>query len=114
MAGTREAQLAEMTPVSRKQAAAPILARRARCSEICPALTRQHSKPFRVLQQGAYWAGWLRAKRRLARLMKELCAPAALFTRARRRGILRSWISVLRSSRRLSEIRAVEANSAFL
>jgi hypothetical protein len=27
-----------MTPVSRKQAAAPILARRARCSEICPAL----------------------------------------------------------------------------
>ena len=55
MAGTREAQLAEMTPVSRKQAAAPILARRARCSEICPALTMQHSKAFRMLQQGASW-----------------------------------------------------------
>jgi hypothetical protein len=27
-----------MTPVSRKQAAAPILAQRTRCSEICPAL----------------------------------------------------------------------------
>jgi hypothetical protein len=38
MAGTREAQLADMTPVSRKQAAAPILAQRTRCSEICPAL----------------------------------------------------------------------------
>jgi hypothetical protein len=86
MAGTREAQLAEMTPVSRKQAAAPILARRARCSEICPALTMQHSKPFRLLQQGAFWAGRHRAKRRLARLRKELCAPVAPFTRVRGRG----------------------------
>jgi hypothetical protein len=34
MAGTREAQLADMTPVNRKQAAAPILAWRARRSEI--------------------------------------------------------------------------------
>jgi hypothetical protein len=38
MAGTREAQLADMTPVSRKQAAAQILAQRTRCAEICPAL----------------------------------------------------------------------------
>jgi hypothetical protein len=36
MAGTREAQLADITPVSRKQAAAPVLAQRTRCSEICP------------------------------------------------------------------------------
>ncbi len=34
MAGAREAQLADMTPVSRKQAAAPILDQRARPSEI--------------------------------------------------------------------------------
>ena len=90
MAGTREAQLAEITPVSRKHAAAPILARRVRCSEICPALTLQHSKPFRLLQQGAYWARRLRAKRGLARLRKELCAPGALFTRVCGRGFLRT------------------------
>jgi hypothetical protein len=90
MAGTREAQLAEITPVSRKHAAAPILARRVRCSEICPALTTQHSKPFRLLQQGAFWAGRHRAKRWLARLRKELCAPLALFTRVCGKGFLRT------------------------
>jgi hypothetical protein len=41
----------------------------------------QHSKMFRLLQQGAFWAGRLRAKRRLARLRKELCAHVALFIR---------------------------------
>jgi hypothetical protein len=34
MAGAREAQLADMTPVSRKQAAVPILDQRTRRSEI--------------------------------------------------------------------------------
>jgi hypothetical protein len=90
MAGTREAQLAEITPVSRKHAAAPILARRVRCSEICPALTMQHSKPFRLLRQGAFWAGRHSAKRWLARLRKELCAPAALFTRVCGKDLLRT------------------------
>jgi hypothetical protein len=62
----------------------------ARCSEICPALTMQHSKPFRLLQQGAFWAGRHRAKRRLARLRKELCASVALFTRVCGKGFLRT------------------------
>src|SRR5215217_8224116 len=96
MAGTREAQLADMTPVSRKQAAAPILARRARCSEICPVLMMQHSKDFRSLQQGGFSARRLRAARRLPKLRKELSAPAALFTLVRGRRILRT--SPLRSS----------------
>src|SRR5215216_1428826 len=77
MAGTREAQLADITPVSRKQAAPPILAQRACCSEICPAITTQHSEIFRLLHQGASWAP--RAKRRLARLREALCAHVALF-----------------------------------
>ena len=70
MAGTREAQLAETNPVSKKQAAAPILAWRARPSEICPALMAQHFKGFRVLQQGAAWARRLTVTIRLARLRK--------------------------------------------
>ena len=58
MAGTREAQLADITPVIRKQAAAPILVQCTRCSEICSVFMIQHSKALRVLQQGGSWAGW--------------------------------------------------------